>query len=446
MQRELSIRALGLYLPVVVAGALWFWRNDGGGRGADDRVSGQRRLASVLLACAWSAPTLLIVHVVAVRAGYWTFHAAGALFAGIPFDLYLGWMFLWGAVPPLAFRSLPIPLVAALMVLLDLVLMPLCAPVVQLGDRWFIGEAMAVALVLMPAQYLARWTITNQYLERRTVLQGLAFSGLMLLVIPTAVLEQTGGTWQPLMDRSPRWNSLLAQLFAFPAILGLSAVQEFVVRGRGTPLPYDPPQRLVITGPYAYVANPMQLTTVMLFIVWASMLANVWMIGAGIVALAYGVGLAGWHEDEQLITRFGDAWVAYRRSVRRWWPRWYPIASQHGRIYVAEGCATCRGVGEWLTGRRPIGLDILAAETHPHRDLFRMTYEPDGGGRVDEGVAAFARALEHINLGWAFLGMFIRLPFVLPLLQLLVDASGGQPQQIPRKTKLSCRAPFRVEE
>ena len=42
------------------------------------------------------------------------------------------------------------------------------------------------------------------------------------------------------------------------------------------------------------------------------------------------------------------------------------------------------------------------------------------GGRADEGIAAFARSLEHLHLGWALLGLFIRLPGVRPVLQLLV--------------------------
>lgn len=466
MSRELAIRALGLYMPIALAGALWYWRY---GAGASDaaptqpprmrstwhfarghelaagRVSPRRLLAALLLASAWCAPALLVVHVAATRAGYWTFHATQGLFAGMPVDLYLGWIVLWGIVPVLAFPVLPLPLVIAAMVLLDLVLMPLCAPVVRLGDRWLAGEALAVALVLVPAQCLARWTMEKVHLEWRVVLQAIAFTGLMLLVVPAAVLDQTGGTWQPLVDRSPRWNGVLLQILALPAILGLSAVHEFAVRGRGTPLPYDPPERLVTSGPYAYIANPMQLATVLLFVVWAIMLGSVWLMAGSAVALAYGVGLAGWHEDQQLAARFGGAWRDYRRHVPRWWPRWRPAVPAGARLYVAESCATCRGVGEWLAERAPVGLEIVAAEQHPDRDLFRMSYEPDGIGSPDEGVAAFARALEHLNFGWAFVGMFMRLPVVRPCLQLLVDANGGEARLIPRVTNPSGHAPFRIE-
>lgn len=61
-------------------------------------------------------------------------------------------------------------------------------------------------------------------------MQVIAFSGLILFVIPIVMLEQTGGAWTPLLNRPWVWNSVLMQVLAVPAILGLSAVQEFVTR------------------------------------------------------------------------------------------------------------------------------------------------------------------------------------------------------------------------
>ena len=58
-------------------------------------------------------------------------------------------------------------------------------------------------------------------------------------------------------------------------MLGLSAVQEFVTRGRGTPIPFDPPRHIVTTGVYAYVANPMQLSAVLFLFLLAVIVGNV---------------------------------------------------------------------------------------------------------------------------------------------------------------------------
>ena len=58
----------------------------------------------------------------------------------------------------------------------------------------------------------------------------------------------------------------------------------------------------------------------------------------------------------------------------------------------------------------------------------RITYE--AGDYRASGVEAIARGLEHIHLGWAFVGFTLRLPVVGGLAQLLVDASGGEARVI----------------
>ena len=426
VSREIIIRAAALYVPMALTGALWWWRRP------------DRRLATaMLLACAWTAPALFIVHRIAMAAGWWTFGVADFTFAGIPVDLYLGWMLLWGAVPALAFPSLPMGVVALVMAWLDLLIMPLCNPVVRLSGSWWSGEAVAVLAVLLPAQYLARWTAGNRQLFFRAALQVVAFSGLALAVAPAAILQQTGTPWPPLLIHPDWWTSVVVQLLLVPAVVGVSAVQEFAVRGGGTPIPYDAPRRLVSSGPYRYVANPMQLALCLLWLGLAYLLHRWWMVGASVTAFVYSAGLAAWDEDEDLTARFGMAWTEYRRHVGPWWPRWRPFApasapDSSARLCVAETCDLCRGVGGWLKRLGLTNLRIVAAETCGPRELWRMTYLPADGGPGEDGVAAFARALEHVNLAWAWAGMLMRLPIVRPALQLLVDASGGYPRNLGR--------------
>ena len=77
---------------------------------------------------------------------------------------------------------------------------------------------------------------------------------------------------------------------------------------------------------------------------------------------------------------------------------------------MAGGCEICQSVQGWLAKRHPVGLEFAAAEQHPDRDLLRITYE-DGDYEV-EGIAAIARALEHLHLGWGVVGFLMRLPVV----------------------------------
>ena len=67
-----------------------------------------------------------------------------------------------------------------------------------------------------------------------------------------------------------------------------------------------------------------------------------------------------------------------------------------------------------------------------------MTYEAEDGTR-EEGVAAFARAIERIHLGWAFVGWAIRLPIARPVLQAVMDVSGAGPRVFPRRIPLPAK-------
>jgi protein-S-isoprenylcysteine O-methyltransferase Ste14 len=420
VSRGLVVRAAALYAPLAATIVLWLLRRPA-----------LRERAAVLLAAAWNLPSLLLIHTLAGRLGWWRFSAEGGLLLGFPVDLYLGWCLLWGPVATLAFPRLALPLLLALAAGLDAILMPAARPVVVLGRLWLVGEAVGLLLALLPAQLLARWTAGDRRLPERAALQVALFAGLTLYVVPAAILANAPGSVAP-FGAYPGWLvSATLQLAALAAVPGLSAVQEFCERGRGTPLPFDPPKRLVTSGVYSYVANPMQLSASLVLAIAGVALGSLWVAAAGAMCLAYGAGLASWHEAE-LEERFGEAWVTYRRHVRNFVPRFRPWIPAPARLFVAETCAPCSQVGVWLSRRRPVELSILGAERHPDRDLSRMTYESADGSR-SEGVAAVARALEHIHLGWAFVGWTLRLPFVRHAVQIVFDASGGGPRVVRRQ-------------
>ena len=420
--RYLLVRAASLYVTVMVSGALWVWRRPTA-----------RGVAGAVLASVWNLPVLLALHLAAAHFGWWRFDARGGLLLGLPVELYLSWVWLWGAVPALAFPSLPLGAVFVVALAADLVLMPAATPVVRLGPAWMLGEVVGLLVGLLPGQLLARWTSRDERLAERAILQVLTFTGLLVFVLPAIVIEGSGSTWLNPTAR-PAWQfSLIAQALAFPALLGLTAVQEFVTRGAGTPVPFDPPRRLVTTGVYAYVRNPMQLSAVVLLFLLGLVLRNAWVSAAGVMAHFYSVGLAGWDEDEDLRQRFGEDWIAYRRGVRRWVPRlrpWRQTDRPPARLFVAEGCGMCREVGRWFEQRGARQLAIVPAESHPLGALTRITYEPGDGTRDATGVEAVARALEHVHLGWALLGCLLRLPVICQFAQLLTDASGGGPRKI----------------
>jgi hypothetical protein len=216
------------------------------------------------------------------------------------------------------------------------------------------------------------------------------------------------------------------------AVPGLSAVAEFAQRGFGTPIPYDPPKRLVTAGIYRYCANPMQISCMVVMLLWAALLRSPWLVVAAVVAALYSAGIAHWDEERDLTDRFGDPWRSYRKFVPNWRLRWTPY--HHGAdatLYIARTCGPCSEIRRWIEQRHPIGLSLIDAESLPAGSINRLRYDPADGTEAVEGVVAFCRALEHLNLGWAYCGMTVRLPIVHQAVQLLMDASGFGPRTIP---------------
>jgi protein-S-isoprenylcysteine O-methyltransferase Ste14 len=314
--------------------------------------------------------------------------------------------------------------------------MPLCAPAVVLHRTWLIGEAVALVLVLIPALCLARWTANETLLPVRAAMLVVLSGGVFLFLLPEIIFATTrAAAWSPFGSQSKYVLGLEFQLIAVLALMGVSAVQEFAARGGGTPIPFDPPKRLVTSGVYRYVANPMQLSCVLVLLAWGMMLRSVWITSAALIGVMYGLGIAGWDERADLDSRFGARYRKYRGAVRAWrirWRPWHNPEQPSARLYVAESCGPCSEVRRWIEARKPVGLAVVAAEYHPSRELTRITYEPEDVTPSEEGIAAFARALEHLNFAWAFSGFALRLPVFRQLVQLLMDASGMGPQTIRR--------------
>jgi protein-S-isoprenylcysteine O-methyltransferase Ste14 len=387
-----------------------------------------RLLTATLLGLAWNLWAVLGVNALAVDRGFWKFSSELPAFMGIPVELWAGWLLLWGAVAPLVAsrQSLASTLVGFFW--LDLIVMPSLAPSVVLSSSWLAGELIALLVALLPGLLIFRWTVAETNLRGRASLQVIGAGGILLWLVPSIAFEVNGG-WGPVLDL-PVWRlALVSQLLLLAAVPGVRAVMEFVQIGNGTPLPYDAPDRLVTSGPYSYVRNPMQVSMVLAFVAAAITLWNPWLMGAAAAAAAYGAGLAEWHENLELGKRYGTSWVGYRERVRPWLPRLRPAVAEEATLLVAFSCRTCSSVGRWFVARHPIGLRVAPAEDSADTGLQRVTYL-SADGRPSRGIHAIARSLEHIHIGWAIVGWVLAMPIVSHFAQVVVDAFGPAPHQV----------------
>jgi protein-S-isoprenylcysteine O-methyltransferase Ste14 len=95
----------------------------------------------------------------------------------------------------------------------------------------------------------------------------------------------------------------------------------FAVRGRGTPLPLDPPKKLVVVGPYRIVRNPMYWSVAFVMLGEAAVFHSVALLQL-VAAFAVGVILFVLAiEEPGLRAKFGADYDQYCRQVPRWLPR-----------------------------------------------------------------------------------------------------------------------------
>jgi protein-S-isoprenylcysteine O-methyltransferase Ste14 len=115
---------------------------------------------------------------------------------------------------------------------------------------------------------------------------------------------------------------------AVGAVIGLPCVWQFAWRGLGTPAPFDPPRKLVVSGPYRFVRNPMYIGMGLVLLGEALVYPHVTRVMlAEMAALAcFVVPFVLLGEEPILRRTFGADYDDYARHVRRWIPRltpWY---------------------------------------------------------------------------------------------------------------------------
>ena len=188
----------------------------------------------------------------------------------------------------------------------------------------------AAGLLVLRGRLPSEWLLTGPFRFRtappagshlaRTFVQIAVFWGLFLIVLPGAIVA-VEHRWGLALAVAPVVRIAGGVLLIAMSALGIWSATTMSRHGDGTPLPSAMPNRLVISGPYRFVRNPMALAGI------AQGVAVGMLLGSWLVVLYALGGSLVWnhlirpHEEADLERRFGPEYEDYRERVRCWVPR-----------------------------------------------------------------------------------------------------------------------------
>jgi protein-S-isoprenylcysteine O-methyltransferase Ste14 len=144
------------------------------------------------------------------------------------------------------------------------------------------------------------------------------FVSALLVYLPAQLLAGAGIRRPPTFGLLQLLGGLLTTA---GGALAVWCIVTFAFVGRGTPAPFDPPRRLVQSGPYRFVRNPMYVGATFALcggaLVYESAALLAYAAGFALVMHVFVVS----YEEPTLARTFGDDYTSYRRRVARWWPR-----------------------------------------------------------------------------------------------------------------------------
>lgn len=115
-----------------------------------------------------------------------------------------------------------------------------------------------------------------------------------------------------------------AVVLATSAAFLVHAFARFVMDGRGTPAPVAPTERLVVSGVYRHVRNPMYLAVTGAIVGQALLFGQLWLLAYAAIFLAVTAAFVLLYEEPTLAEQFPDDYPAYKHAVPGWWPRLRP--------------------------------------------------------------------------------------------------------------------------
>jgi protein-S-isoprenylcysteine O-methyltransferase Ste14 len=171
---------------------------------------------------------------------------------------------------------------------------------------------------------IKRWRTLDKYDRVVKGVDMTALKSLLFLIVAPGMVA--GYIPLMLLRRGPQIETGVFAYLAFPlwivgGIILLWSFWNFLIEGRGTPVPIDPPKELVATGFYRYVRNPMYFGVLLILIghfLWFGFWSLLVYTAFAFVATHLFVTF---YEEPTLKRKFGTAYQEYLKRVPRWIPR-----------------------------------------------------------------------------------------------------------------------------
>ena len=166
-------------------------------------------------------------------------------------------------------------------------------------------------------------------MSRELIKAIIVLPGNVLVFVPAIILAITA--YPDFADQLATPDRIIFWFALLPAGAGLWlavwTVSLFTKFGDGTPAPWEPPQKLVVRGPYRHVRNPMIIGVLLILLAEAMLFQS---LALALWTAIFFIGNAIYFpfvEEKALEKRFSDDYRLYRANVPRWIPRlrpWHP--------------------------------------------------------------------------------------------------------------------------
>lgn len=154
----------------------------------------------------------------------------------------------------------------------------------------------------------------------------IALAGILFMILIPFGIAIGAGTLDHVFHL-PRLHWGLPNLVAGSALMAVGiplALWSIYVQFRlasGTPVPFMPTRKLIISGPFLYCRNPMTLGALLAYLGIAVILGSISALTIVLVFAALLLLYVKFIEEKELTARFGEQYLEYRKSTPLILPR-----------------------------------------------------------------------------------------------------------------------------